>query len=398
LKNPDEELKKKIAIVSTHPIQYNAPWFRLLAKEFNVDLNVFYTWSQSEKGSKFDPGFGKSITWDIPLLDGYNYKFIKNTSKEPGSHHFTGISNPTLIKEIEQWKPDAILVIGWSFKSHLACLRYFKKKVPVFFRGDSNLLDESSTSVIKNWFRKLILSQVYKWVDKAFYVGSNNKEYYKKFGMKPTQLIYAPHAIDNKRFLENKEHFVDQGKCWRNKLRIKDYETVFLFAGKLEPKKNPLLLLDSFIQADLPDSHLVFVGNGPLEEKLKSIAEEAFNIHFIPFQNQTVMPAVYRIGDVFVLPSSGPGETWGLAINEAMACERVIIASDKCGGTIDLVDENKGGYIFKAHSIDSLVEALRKCFKMKQEFSIMGKYNLDKVQQFNFEKIVHSINGQLQVL
>src|SRR5690606_37765332 len=130
LKNPDEELKKKIAIVSTHPIQYNAPWFRLLAKEFNVDLNVFYTWSQSEKGSKFDPGFGKSITWDIPLLDGYNYKFIKNTSKEPGSHHFTGISNPTLIKEIEQWKPDAILVIGWSFKSHLACLRYFKKKVP----------------------------------------------------------------------------------------------------------------------------------------------------------------------------------------------------------------------------------------------------------------------------
>src|SRR5690606_34277088 len=173
------------------------------------------------------------------------------------------------------------------------------------------------------------------------------------------------------------------------------YETVFLFAGKLESKKNPLLLLDSFIQADLPGSHLVFVGNGPLEEKLKSIAEEAFNIHFIPFQNQTVMPAVYRIGDVFVLPSSGPGETWGLAINEAMACERVIIASDKCGGTIDLVDENKGGYIFKAHSIDSLVEALRKCFKMKQEFSIMGKYNLDKVQQFNFEKIVHSIIGQL---
>ena len=286
MKNPDEELKKKIAIVSTHPIQYNAPWFRLLAKEFNVDLNVFYTWSQSEKGSKFDPGFGKSITWDIPLLDGYNYKFIKNTSKEPGSHHFTGISNPTLIKEIEQWKPDAILVIGWSFKSHLACLRYFKKKVPVFFRGDSNLLDESSTSVIKNWFRKLILSQVYKWVDIAFYVGSNNKEYYKKFGMKPTQLIYAPHAIDNKRFLENKEHFVDQGKGWRNKLRIKDYETVFLFAGKLESKKNPLLLLDSFIQADLPGSHLVFVGNGPLEEKLKSIAEEAFNIHFIPFQNQ----------------------------------------------------------------------------------------------------------------
>lgn len=397
-KNPDEVLKKKIAIVSTHPIQYNAPWFRLLAQADNVDLTVFYTWSQSESGSKFDPGFGKRIEWDLPLLDGYNYKFVKNISKKPGSHHFTGINNPTLIKEVEKWKPDAILIIGWSFKSHLACLRYFKKKIPVYFRGDSTLLDESGTSIYKNYFRKLLLNWVYKKVDKAYYVGKNNRDYYQKFGLKPGQLIYAPHAIDNNRFAENKQQFVNEAIAWRKKTGIEDRETVFLFAGKLELKKNPFLLLDAFKQANLPSSHLVFVGNGPLEEKLKQQLANFTNIHFLPFQNQTTMPIVYRMGDVFVLPSSGPGETWGLAINEAMACERVIIASDKCGGAIDLIDDDKGGYIFKSNSIDSLKGALQKCYLKKQEFSVMGKYNFEKVQQFNFGKIVDSINQQLQTI
>ena len=53
-----------------------------------------------------------------------------------------GIINPTLITEVEQWKPDTILFFGWAFKSHLKCIRYFYGKIPVFFRGDSTLLAE----------------------------------------------------------------------------------------------------------------------------------------------------------------------------------------------------------------------------------------------------------------
>jgi len=391
-------LKKRIAIVSTHPIQYNAPWFRLLAQEANVDLTVFYTWSQAEKGNKYDPGFGKEIQWDIPLLEGYNYKFIKNIAKDPGSHHFTGIDNPTLNNEIKKLNPDAILVIGWSFKSHLSCLRFFHKKIPVFFRGDSTLLDEPGTSIIKKWFRKLLLSWVYKSVDVAFYVGENNRDYFEKFGLKPGQLIFAPHAIDNNRFAENKKQAGNEASEWRRSMGIKDHETVFLFAGKLETKKDPLILLEAFRLADLPESHLVFVGNGELENALKESAVNFSNIHFLPFQNQSKMPIVYRVGDVYVLPSSGPGETWGLAINEAMACERVVIASDKCGGAKDLVVEEKGGYIFKASSINSLSDALKKCMSKKLEFSVMGNFNSEKVQQFNFQKIVESISRQLQTL
>ena len=79
------------------------------------------------------------------------------------------------------------------------------KKIPFFFRGDSTLIDESETSSIKKLIRKFFLQWVYNSVDLAFYVGKNNYDYYLKFGLKDKQLFFAPHAIDNKRFSDNKE-------------------------------------------------------------------------------------------------------------------------------------------------------------------------------------------------
>jgi hypothetical protein len=62
--------KIKLAIISTHPIQYYAPVFAALAASAAIDLRVFYTWSQTADGMVFDSGFGVTRKWDIPLLDG----------------------------------------------------------------------------------------------------------------------------------------------------------------------------------------------------------------------------------------------------------------------------------------------------------------------------------------
>ena len=78
---------KKLAIVVTHPIQYYVPVFRLLAKK--CDLKIFYTWGEKGAAAKYDPDFNQIIDWDIPLLGGYEYEFVVNTSKEPG-FIFTG--------------------------------------------------------------------------------------------------------------------------------------------------------------------------------------------------------------------------------------------------------------------------------------------------------------------
>ncbi len=347
--------RMKLAIVSTHPIQYYAPVFRTLAAYDTLELRVFFTWSQAADRALFDHGFGAEVKWDIPLLDGYAHQFVRNVAERAGSHHFRGIRNPTLVDEIEAWRPDAILVYGWNSHSHLQALRHFKGRIPVLFRGDSTLLDESS------WWRTLLrrgfLRWLYSHVDVAIAVGSNNRDYFAWCGIPIQRIAFAPHSVDTVRFAADAASQQNLAREWRARLGIRAEAIVFLFAGKLQVKKNPGLLLDAFRRLKAR-AHLIFVGNGEVEAELKEEATTSDNVHFLPFQNQSLMPVVYRLGNVFVLPSQGPGETWGLALNEAMATGRAIIASSKVGGARDLILPGTNGWIFESGDRVALERAL----------------------------------------
>lgn len=384
-------MKRRLAIITTHPIQYNAPLFELMNKTATAfTIKVFYTWSQS-KHPEFDKGFGRSVAWDIPLLKGYDYTFVNNISAKPGTHHFNGIKNPGLIKEIEEWKADAILVFGWSFLSHLKALRYFHKKIPVLFRGDSTLIDEPAGLSIKKIVRKIFLTWVYNHVDYALYVGVANKRYFLKHGLRSSQLLFAPHAIDNNRFSGNHISYSEKAKNWRLNWGIDEKDTVFLFAGKLTQKKDPEILIKAFIAISMLNTWLIIAGNGKLESVLKDNYSSYTSIIFIDFKNQSLMPIVYRLGDIFVLPSKGPGETWGLAVNEAMAAERAIITSDKCGCSEDLIIKNKNGYVFESENVESLAEAMRNALLNYNE---MGQESKKIIDNWTYSKTI----GQLESL
>ena len=345
-------LQRKLAIVCTHPIQYSAPVFRALASLEQIDLRVFYTWSQAANGA-FDAGFGAHVKWDISLLD---HQFVNNSAKHPGLHHFGGLETPTLAREIESWEPDAVLIYTWNSQSHLQALRHFKGRIPVLFRGDSTLLDS------RPWWRKLMrrafLTWVYAHVDVAIAVGTNNRKYFAWCGLPEHRIALAPHSVDTVRFGAESERHERLAAEWRRQLGIEPDAIVVLFAGKLQSKKNPHLLLDAFARCG-DGSHLVFVGNGALEAEIRAGARGIGNVHFMPFQNQSAMPAVYRLGDVFVLPSQGPEETWGLALNEAMASGRPVVASSMVGGACDLIRQDRNGWVFDSGDAIALEGVLR---------------------------------------
>lgn len=368
----------------------------MLSERGIIRIKVFYTWGEAVLQEKYDPGFGKTIEWDIPLLEGYEYSFVKNVSTQAGSHHFNGIDNPTIIREIIDWNADGILVIGWSFKSHLKLLRYFKGKKTVLFRGDSNLLDETAGLSLKKTARRLFLKWVYRHVDKALYVGTANKNYYLAHGLKHYQLIHAPHAIDNDRFL------ADKAIHKRSELGIPEEAIVFLFVGKFQTKKDPQLLLDTFTRLKNSKAHLLMVGDGEMEAELKTTVDQKsrelkHNIHFLPFQNQLQMPSVYKLGDVFVLPSQGPGETWGLSVNEAMACSKAVLISDKCGCALDLVQDGINGYVFKSRDGNSLLKKMEMFLSGRQAITQMGNQSLGIIQSGSrFENICIAVEESLQ--
>jgi len=394
VKNDRSATMKRLAIITTHPIQYNAPLFKMLHERGCMAVKVFYTWGEQVLISKYDPGFGRVIEWDIPLLQGYEYSFVKNISTDPGSHHRSGINNPTLIEEVKEWKADAVLVFGWNFKSHLKCLRYFKGRIPVFFRGDSTLLDDTSGG-IRKVIKTILLQWVYKHVDVALYVGAANKAYFERYGMHDHQLVFAPHAIDNNRFAAANDDSI------RSSLGISESEVLFLFAGKFEPKKDPLLLMNAFVSINMENAHLLFVGNGQLENTLKSACSTLDQpirrrIHFMDFQNQRSMPDIYKSCDVFVLPSMGPGETWGLALNEAMASSRAVLASDKCGGSGDLIRNGENGYVFNAGDLKALSQKMLMLSQDKKKLQSMGEASFSIISACTFESICRAIENVMK--
>lgn len=374
----------KLAIVTTHPIQYYAPVFKLLAAKCN--LMVFYTWGETAQNERLDQEFKKVFKWDIPLLDGYPYIFLENVAKDKGSHHFKGINNPTIINEIKKFNPDALLVYGWAYQSHLKVLRHFKGKIQVWFRGDSTNLNTNGW--LKALIRKTFLKWVYQHVDIAFYVGSANKAYYEKHGLTNQKLIFAPHAIDNHRFAAlPSKGYTDLRKT----LNITTKDILVLFAGKLDHKKNPSLLLKAFADIDMPNAHLLFVGNGSLEEELKDRVKNEMikNVHFISFQNQSQMPIIYQACDIYCLPSVS--ETWGLAVNEAMAARKAILVSNKVGCAVDLVINGENGFIFKSADLTDLKEKLLVLLKNKQLTAEMGVISSKIIENWTMQQQADTI-------
>jgi glycosyltransferase involved in cell wall biosynthesis len=382
----------RLAIVTTHPIQYNAPLFKLLSERKKITIMVFYTWSQA-RHTVFDPGFDRERKWDIPLLEGYPFTFVNNKAGRPGSHHFWGVQNPGLIGEIEDWQPDGLLVYGWSFYSHLTCLVHFKNKIPVFFRGDSTLIDE--TSSWRSLVRRTVLKWVYRHVDTAFYVGTNNKAYFREHGLKVEQLVFAPHAVDNRRFLEITKEEEAVLADWKHQLGFAPDDWVVLFVGKLEEKKNPAFLLELAKEMPEPNLKFLLVGNGKLEAALKQQNKDK-RVIFLEFQNQSLMPLVYRLGHVLVLPSKGPGETWGLAANEALCCGLPVILSSKVGGAPDLVQEEGNGITFQLDQIEKVKDFIRHLYKNKEAYLQSPQNAVRHIQRFSLDKVAEAIENALE--
>ncbi|HMI02659.1 MAG TPA: glycosyltransferase family 4 protein [Pedobacter sp.] len=374
-------IKTRLAIICTHPIQYYVPVFKQLAEV--TELKVFYT---AGKKISFDKGFRLNIQWDIPLLEGYDFQFLINNAKKHSTSRFFGTINPDATSIIRQFDPSHILIYGWAHYSHFKILNYFSGKVRILFRGDSTALRQQHP--LKSLTKKIILKYIYSRVNHALYTGINNKYYFKNYGLKNNQLIFAPHAVDNGRFACTRATLQI-----REMLQIKNSEIVILFAGKFTAVKNPEMLLKAFAGLQLTNTHLLMVGDGPLAANLRSIYQHE-KIHFLPFQNQSNMPAVYQSCDLFCMPSKS--DSWGLAINEAMAAGKAILASDMVGCCADLV-KPANGMIFQSNNISDLKQRLVKLTHSKAKLTQQGQSSKVIIQKWNFETQVKGILSALSI-
>lgn len=381
--------RERLAIVTTHPIQYHTPWFRSIAANSAFDLKVFYLWDFGIEARR-DQGFGQDIQWDIPLLDGYAYVFVPNASRDPGTHHFFGLQNPTLFQRLRDFRPDAALLIGYKYASLLKLIFAGGRPFPLIMKGDSHRLVPRSQS-IKSQLTNRIISHIYRRFTAVLYVGKANRDYFRMHGVAEDRLFFSPHAVDNDRFGGNLQATRMAAAAWRRELGISDDHLLILFAGKFEDKKCPLDLLQAFTRLDRADVSLLFVGDGHRRDELQRRAANIPRVFFAPFQNQTKMPRTYATCDLFVLPSFGPEETWGLSVNEALCLRRAVVVSTHVGCGPDLVRNGTNGLTFPAGDVAALAQVLKEALADRPRLVDWGEAGYKVVTDYSYREATNGL-------
>ena len=350
----------RIGFLASHPIQYLAPLLRELATR--VDLHVFYAHDPSPQ-QQAAAGFDVAFEWDTDLLGGYNYTFLKNQASNPDAREgqFFGCDTPAVYDEITAGRFDVFIVNGWYLKAFWQAVWACKRaSIPVLARGDSQLGAQPSR------VKALVKRIVYRIMLRAFYgflsVGQRFDTYLQHYGISQERIFRAPHCVDNAWFAQQAQKAHEDGTVTQLRETYSgDGRPVLLFVGKFIPKKRPLDFVEGVALLERGGFPVtgVCVGSGPLEAEARALAKELdCAVHFSGFQNQGALPAYYAMADALVLPSDGT-ETWGLVVNEALACGTPAIVSEAAGCAPDLIVDGKTGYTYPVGDTEVLAQVVK---------------------------------------
>lgn len=199
------------------------------------------------------------------------------------------------------------------------------------------------------------------------------------------KVVYVPGVgIDTTHFAP-KEGDVAINAFKREELGFSKEDTIMLSVGELNKNKNHEIVLRAMAQLGRKDLHYVVAGRGDLKEYLEQLAQElgiSSQFHLLGFR--TDVKELFKMADFFAHPSFREGLS--VAVMEAMANGLPIICSEIRGNT-DLIEDNKGGYLFKPAEQDTAYQALKNIMESSDRKS-MGLYNLKKAEGLDVKAVL----------
>jgi glycosyltransferase involved in cell wall biosynthesis len=391
----------RLAYVVSHPIQYQAPLLRRIAREPGIDLTVLYSSDFSAREYQ-DRGFGREVAWDVPLLEGYKYKILPRL---PGAKKVYSAKAPSrgYMSAFVRGKFDVAWVHGYHTANAMqAMLAARMTGAKTLVRSDSTLIDRERSKG-KQAVRRVFFGGLSGLVDGVLTCGTRNAEYWQAMLPGKPQFL-MPYAVDNAWFASRALDAARVREELRAELGLEAGRPVILFAGKLVERKRCADLVDAFARLTAGEwsgrrPYLLIAGDGAeratLEAKVRTMTVGADAVKFLGFRNQGELPALYELCDVFVLPSTH--EPWGLAVNEVMACHRAVIVSDAVGCAVDLVGDGENGCVFHAGDVEALSGALRRVLatEMSQR---MGALGAARISAWDFEADVRELKTALDAM
>ena len=365
-----------LAILTTHPIQYQVPLWQALARDGRVPFEVWYLTDHGTRHSR-DREFGQTFAWDIDTLSGYTHRFLEVSQRATPSSFWKCRLRERLRDRLRASHATALWIQGWQVAAYWQAVREAQSAgVEVWLRGESNDLAPQPP-----WKRKLKRAKngwLFRRVDRFFYIGKANRRLYEESGVTEAKLYPAPYAVDNERFAMQAAALRPRRAALREQWGIPEDAFCILFCGKFIPKKRPLDIVAAtrtlIEKGALLKLHLLFVGSGVLGPELRRACRVVCDIEgqltspqvqgtnyasvlppasFAGFLNQKEISQAYVAADCLVLPSDHR-ETWGLVVNEALASGVPCLVSQACG----CAEELSGCGTFAPGDIETLSSKL----------------------------------------
>lgn len=386
----------RLAIVSSHPIQYAAPLYAHLSRDPELEITVLYCSDFSLRGAR-DPGFSHAFAWDVDLLAGYDSVFLgaRHRSRSPGG--FWSLVCPELLWEIRKGRYDAVWIYGQQFAADVLSFALAKLQgIPVLTRGDTHL--GLPTTPLRGLLRRGLLGAQYRFIDRFLAIGSRNVDYYRAFGVPDQRIFQLPFSVDNDRFSRASSVSADERRAQRARFGVHDQRPVLLYASKLMRRKHPDDLLRAAARLHgrgLP-VHVVLAGTGEMEGELSSLAlglELRDHVSFVGFVNQSALPALYAASDVFVLAAEH--EPWGLVVNEAMCAGLPLVIGEGVGCVPDLLRPGVNGFTCEAGDPGSLAEALEPLVRDAELRRRMGEQSRRLISGWGYEQCRQGLRAAL---
>ena len=226
--------------------------------------------------------------------------------------------------------------------------------------------------------------------------GSRAKKYLIGLGAKSKKIFIGYSTVDINYFRTKSKISKSEINRLKRKLNIDLKDKVVMFNGQLIQRKGIYDLIDAFKK--LLETHsstsLLLVGYGQEYENIKKVlgnSSLSTKVIMTGFVQNNKLPKYYALADVFVLPSRE--ETWGLVVNEAMACGCPVIVGNRVGSSADLVKQGVNGLVFKSGDVEDLYQTLYKMISNDKQRKMMAASARKDINNFGLENIVIAIRS-----
>jgi 1,2-diacylglycerol 3-alpha-glucosyltransferase len=362
----------RIAILTEIIAPYRIPVFNALAKREAIDLNVIFL-------SETDPTLRQWRVYKDEIC--FSYEILSSWRFRAGRTHV--LLNAGLSASLKKFSPEALICGGYNYVASWQALRWARRRgVRFALWSESNAQDARA-------LRKPVESLKTCFVKRCdgFVVpGKSAFEYLRSLGAPAERISIAPNAVDNTFFAAQAEKVKRNPAAFQEKFGLP--RRFVLFVGRLVPEKGVFDLLRAYAKLERclrSEVGLVFAGDGASRDEL---AQQAGRISpgtvcFPGFAQREDLAGLYALAETLVLPTYS--DTWGLVVNEAMACGLPIIVSSMAGCSADLVEDGWNGYIVPPRDAEKLSVAINSLVRQPELKQRMSTHSSERIRNYSPE-------------